>query len=77
MKYKFKSKRVKMLDPDFRRPDYHNIIDLNGTLFTLTGWMNGASSDIDYTLERVTEERLKSNKFLRKEFIDFNRGGKT
>lgn len=67
VKFRFKSIRIKKFDVKPNQPDYHNIIELNGKYFTLTGWLGGLNSDIDYVLELITEERLK-DKYLRSEF---------
>ncbi len=79
MKYYFTSKRVKKLDPNPKRPDYHNIIEINKRYFTLTGWLNDTSSDIRYSLEEVTPKRLLEDKYLNKEFDAFmiNKRGNT
>lgn len=70
VKFRFKSIRVKKFDSNPSQPDYHNIIELNGKHFTLTGWLGGLNSDISYVLELITEERLK-DKYLRSEFATF------
>ena len=74
MKYKFTSKRVTPKVND-NQPDYDNVIEINGVLFTLTGWLKDLKSDIDYTLERVTEERLKNERFLGKKVRKYRFGG--
>ncbi len=70
VKFRFKSIRVKKFDPNPSQPDYHNIIELNGKYFTLTGWLGDLNSNISYVLELITEERLK-DKYLRSEFSTF------
>jgi hypothetical protein len=70
VKFRFKSIRVKKFDLKPNQPDYHNIIELNGKYFTLTGWLGGMDSDISYVLELITEDRLK-DKYLRSEFANF------
>lgn len=70
--YKFKSEKVKKLTDNqlsSSLPDYSNIIKLNKTYFTLTGWMD-FRGNIDYTLEEITKERLSKDKYLAKEFIE-------
>lgn len=69
-KFKFKSYRVKKFDLKPNQPDYYNIIELNGKYFTLTGWLGGVDSDISYTLELITEERLK-DKYIRSDYAAF------
>lgn len=72
-KYTFTSKRIKKFSPKPTQPDYHNIINLNGVLFTLTGYLNSGSSDIKYTLEKITQERLKGNRFLIEELNEYKK----
>lgn len=69
-KYKFKSIRVKKFDPKPTQPDYSNIIRLNGVDFTLTGWLD-LRSDIIFTLEKITPERLKKDRYLRARYAAF------
>jgi hypothetical protein len=69
--YKFKSLRVKKFDPHPKIPDYSNVVELGGKHFTLTGWLKGSSSDIDYVLEIITPDRLEKNKFLRRTYAQF------
>lgn len=75
-KFKFKSKRVKKFEPKPNQPDYSNIIKLNQTYFTLTGWLD-LRSDISYVLEEITPDRLAENKYLRSEYVDFISAEKT
>ena len=69
-KFNFKSKRIKKFDPKPNQPDYSNIIKLNQTYFTLTGWLD-LRSDISYVLEEITPERLAENRYLRSEYVAF------
>ena len=75
-KYKFKSIRQKkgmnQLSPN--APDYDNVIELNGKHFTLTGWLGYLNSDISYTLEQITQERLDKDKYLVSKFGDYLNG---
>lgn len=71
MKYKFKSLRVKGDKKSFNQPDYSNFITINKTDFTLIGYLGAANSDITYTLEKVTQERLNANKYFRSEYLAF------
>lgn len=69
-KFKFKSVRIKKFEPKPKQPDYSNIIKLNQTYFTLTGWLD-LRSDISYVLEEITPDRLAENKFLRANYAAF------
>ena len=71
MKHKFKSLRVKTINKSPKQPDYSNFITINQTDFTLVGYLGGVNSDISYTLEKVTKERLDENKYFRKEYLKF------
>ena len=63
-KYYFRSTRNKHDGTKPNVPDYDDVIEINGTPFTLTGWLQGMKSDISWTLERITPERLERQKFL-------------
>jgi hypothetical protein len=75
-KYNFKSIRQKKglnrLSPN--APDYSNIIKFNGRHFTLVGWLGSHDSDISFTLQEITQERLDKNKYLVSQFGDYLNG---
>jgi hypothetical protein len=70
-RYKFTSLRVKSLSEHPNVPDYSNIINLNGKYFTLIGYLKDLKADIDYTLELITDERLKKDKYLKSKYAEF------
>lgn len=69
----FNSLRVKKIQPNPRQPDYYNIIKINDKYFTLTGWLEGITSNIKFSLEIINEERLGSDSYLRKDYANFLR----
>jgi len=70
-KTRFISERIKHINIKPNVPDYYNIIKLNDTFFTLTGWLYGTSSDISYVLEEITKERIEENKHLASDLLKF------
>lgn len=70
-KTSFNSLRVKKITPNLKQPDYYSIVTINKNHFTLTGWLEDTSSNIKYTLEIITKERLNNNSFLRRDYANF------
>lgn len=70
-KYYFRSTRNKHDGTKPNVPDYDDVININGTPFTLTGWLQGLKSDVSWTLERITPERLEKDKFLNEKYYRY------
>lgn len=70
-KYRFKSLKVKKKYAFERCPDWDNIIELNGKYFTLTGWMNTLTANVDWVLESIDDERLKNDKYLKTKLSNY------
>lgn len=70
-KFKFKSIRVKNLKLINGVPDYSNVIRIRNTYFTLTGWLEPTSSNINYVLQEITEERLKTEPFTKSALVQY------
>lgn len=69
-KYKFRSLKVRKKDAFQNCPDWDNVIKINNTYFSFTGWMNVMTSDIDWVLEAVTEDRLSKDKYLKTAYVE-------
>lgn len=70
-KFKFKSIRVKNIKLINGVPDYSNVIKIRNTYFTLTGWLEPTSSNINYILQEITDERLKSEPFTKTVYVQY------
>lgn len=70
-KFSFTSKRFKKKEYKPRQPDYSNVIKLGKKYFTLTGWLQDLSSDINYQLEEITQERIKKDKYVRSAYFAY------
>lgn len=69
-KHRFKSLKVRKKDAFQNCPDWDNIIKINNTYFTLTGWMDVITADIDWVLEIITEDRLSKDKYLKTAYVE-------
>jgi len=65
----FKFWSIKVRDKkNTNQPDYSSIIKINNTHFTLTGWVDQKTENINYILEAITNQRLNNDKFLLNKF---------
>jgi len=74
-KYNLRMKRVKIvgLPKSPHTPDFHSIVKLSKTYFTITAWFDDTTSDLSCVLEEITPERLSKDKYLRKEYSELFR----
>jgi|TARA_B110000503_G_C7057757_1_gene375240 hypothetical protein len=71
-KYSFKVKKNKNKKDAFDRvPDYDSIIELNKKPYSIIGYTENLTGNLSMTIEEVTDERLKSNGFLRTKYVEY------
>jgi hypothetical protein len=75
-KFRFTSTRNHSPFKKPNQPDYHDIIDLNGIHFTITGWLDAQNSNISWILDKITPERLQKDRFLNRDYFSWKNGSK-
>lgn len=71
-KYTFKILKNKSKKDAFDNvPDYDSIIELNNKPYTVIGYTESLTGNLSITIEEITDERIKKNKFVRTKYVQY------